>query len=73
VNNKLLTVRDVAAMLSVSTRQVWKLTASGKLPEPVRLGRSVRWRESDLAEFIRQGCPGRDEFDTAAPERMVSR
>ena len=54
--DKLLTVREVAARLGVSTRQCWKLNASGRMPAPLRLSRSVRWRESDLAAFIAAGC-----------------
>ncbi|MGD8452200.1 MAG: hypothetical protein PVJ57_10315 [Phycisphaerae bacterium] len=49
-------MRDVAARLGVSTRQVWKLAGSERLPLPVRLARSVRWRESDIARFIECGC-----------------
>ena len=49
-------VRRVAQRLGVSTRQVSKLTSSGRLPAPVRLGRSVRWRVSDLDRFIQCGC-----------------
>ncbi len=56
VADRLLSVRQVADRLGVSTRQVWKLASSGRLPEPVRLGRSVRWKESCLAEFLRVGC-----------------
>ena len=54
--DKLLDVRAVAERLGVSPRQVWKLTASGRLPQPVRLARSVRWREADLAAFIAARC-----------------
>jgi prophage regulatory protein len=53
---RLLGVREVANRLGVSTRQVWKLASSGRLPAPVRLGRSVRWRESDVSRFIECGC-----------------
>jgi excisionase family DNA binding protein len=53
---ELLTVREVAAALKVSPRQIWKLAASGRLPPPVRLSRSVRWRRSDISEFIRLDC-----------------
>jgi excisionase family DNA binding protein len=60
---QLLTVREVAAALRISSRQVWKLLSSGRLPAPVRLSRSVRWRASDIAEFIRLGCPARDRFE----------
>ena len=63
VNPELLTVRDVAAALRVSPRQIWKLNAMGRLPAPVRLARSVRWRSSDIAEFVRLGCPTRERFE----------
>ncbi len=59
----LLTARDVAAALKVSPRQIWKMLSSGKLVEPVRLGRSVRWRAEDIDEFIRLGCPNRERFE----------
>ena len=53
---KLLDVRGVADRLRVSTRQIWKLVSSGRVPRPVRLSRSVRWRESEIDRFIRAGC-----------------
>ena len=59
----LLTVREVADPLRVSSRQVWKLTSSGRIPAPVRLSRSVRWRASDIDRFIELGCPSREAFD----------
>jgi excisionase family DNA binding protein len=65
VAERLLNVREVAARFGVSGRQVWKLVASGRLCAPVRLGRSVRWRESDIDEFIRLGCPSVETFEAA--------
>ena len=53
----LLTVKNVAERLNVSVRQVWKLSASGRLPGPIRLARSARWRESDIDQFI-ASCRG---------------
>ena len=63
MQGELLTVRDVAAELKISPRQVWKLLSSGRLPAPVRLSRSVRWRSDQIAEWCRMGCPGRDVFE----------
>jgi len=54
---KLLKDSEVAALLGVSRRQVWKLRAASQLPEPVRVGGSVRWREADLAAWMDAGCP----------------
>lgn len=62
---ELLNVKDVAATLRVSCRQVWKLTSSGRLPAPVRLSRSVRWRAADIARFVELGCPSRDVFEAS--------
>jgi excisionase family DNA binding protein len=56
MSEKLLTIREAAALCRVSTRQLYKLRASGRFPEFVRLGRSVRVRESELDAFIQAGC-----------------
>jgi len=53
----LLSVNDVADRLAVSARQVWKLAASGRLPQPVRVGRCVRWRADLIDGWIERGCP----------------
>ncbi len=55
-STELMTVKDLAATLRVSARQCWKLLSSGRLPGPVRLGRSVRWRAADVALFVQLGC-----------------
>ena len=62
VGERLLTVRQVADRLGVSTRQVWKLTAAEKLPAPVRLSRSVRWRANELDAWIKADCPARNRW-----------
>lgn len=49
---KLLTVREVARVCSLSVRQIWKLLKSGDFPHPVRIATSVRWRERDLADWV---------------------
>ena len=45
---QLLTIREVAAMLAIDERSVRRRVADGTLPEPVRIGRSVRWRRLDI-------------------------
>lgn len=53
---ELLTVREVAALLKISPRQVWNLVKRDLIPLPVRVARSVRWRASDISKFIENGC-----------------
>ncbi|MCH7884417.1 MAG: helix-turn-helix domain-containing protein [Planctomycetes bacterium] len=60
---ELLNVKDVAARLRISQRQVWKLYSSGRIPAPVRISRSVRWREADIDRWVELGCPSRERFE----------
>ena len=53
----LLTADEVATMLNVSERTLWRLLSAGKVPSPVRFGRSTRWKATEVAEWIRRGCP----------------
>lgn len=55
----LLRVQDIARMLSISVRSVWKLRGAGELPTPIRLGRSTRWRSSDIHRWIDARAPDR--------------
>ncbi len=61
--DKLLRVREVAELLGVAVRSVWRLAASGDIPPAVKLGGSCRWRASDLARFIECGCKRPDRVE----------
>ena len=54
---ELLTAAESADMAGVAKRSWWRYVSSGKAPAPVRLGGAVRWRRSELAEWIQSGCP----------------
>ena len=47
----LLTVREAADLLRVSDRTLWTLTNEGGIPA-VKVGRSVRYDQADLAKWI---------------------
>ena len=53
----LLDVAQVAKLLSCRTRHVYRLTDSGKLPRPVKLGALVRWNRAALEAWLDAGCP----------------
>jgi excisionase family DNA binding protein len=53
----MMTADELAKTLCISLRQVWRLKAKGDLPKPVSIGRNVRWRRSDIEEWIKAGCP----------------
>ncbi|UCC30848.1 MAG: helix-turn-helix domain-containing protein [Phycisphaerales bacterium] len=60
-----LSAGQVARLLAISVRHVWKLHASGRLPVPIRLGRSVRWRRQELLAWLDADCPPRDRWEAA--------
>lgn len=53
----LLDVRGVAALLGgCSTRHVYRLAETGRMPAPVKLGALVRWRRTELQAWLDGGC-----------------
>ena len=49
----LLSIDNVAELLSCSRSNVRRLWYAGLLPKPIRMGRrSVRWRVDELQRFI---------------------
>lgn len=63
MSTQLLNVKDVARLLNVSVRQVWRRLSAGQLPQPVRIGKSVRWSDEIIETWIGMGCPDRQAFD----------
>lgn len=54
---KMLTLKNVAELTQVSSRTVRNLVAAGRIPRPIRVGRGLRWRERDIADWFAAGCP----------------
>lgn len=48
-----MTLKEVAARLRVSTSTVRRLVAQGRFAAPLRVGSSLRWRQSDLDAFLK--------------------
>lgn len=53
----MLSVKDVARILGCSTRHVYRMSDSGKMPAPIKLGALVKWRAEDVATWMDAGCP----------------
>lgn len=54
MNDRLLKTEDAAEKLATSEQTLRKWRCHGMGPKYVRLGRSVRYRETDLNEYIEQ-------------------
>ena len=55
--------RDVGEQLGVSVRTVFRLAASGGLPDAVRVGQRRRWRRAEMLRWIEAGLPARDDWE----------
>jgi len=58
ITAELLDVQALRALPGgISTRTIYRLADSGKMPFEVRLGHLRRWRRSELLEWLSRGCP----------------
>lgn len=64
---KLINAAHVAERLGCSQRHVWRMRDAGKMPAPITLGRMVRWRDTEVSEWISGGC--RPVRQTLKPRR----
>jgi predicted DNA-binding transcriptional regulator AlpA len=55
----LLSVRDLARLLGRSVPSLDRDDAAGRLPAPVRLGGSKKWRTDEIVAWVAAGCPDR--------------
>ncbi|TKJ32305.1 MAG: hypothetical protein CEE38_23395 [Planctomycetes bacterium B3_Pla] len=63
IKPQLLKVKEVAAILHVSQRHLWRLKAAGKLPKPVKVGECVRWLLGDVEAWLEMGCPSQRQYE----------
>ena len=59
----LMTVEQVAELLAVASRTVWRLNSKGAIPKPIKFGGNVRWRGGDLQKWLNEGCPKAESRD----------
>ena len=52
MQTQVLTISDVAATLKVSTKTIRRWWYSGEIPQPIKIGRSLRWRQSDIEAIV---------------------
>ena len=48
----LMSAADLAAMLGISIRHVWRLRDAGELPKPIKLGALVRWHKAAIHRWL---------------------
>lgn len=53
----LLDLPGLVRLLGRSRASIARDVTAGRLPAPVRIGRSVRWRHAEVAAWVAAGCP----------------
>ena len=53
----LISAAELADLLQVSTRTLWRLRSAGKLIKPIKLGGSTRWRLDEVQDLDRGRLP----------------
>ena len=49
----MLTVDDLAGILSVGRRTIWRWATEGRIPNPIKISeRCIRWKASEIQEYL---------------------
>ena len=60
----MLRADDLAKLLRMSKRTVFRYECSGRVPAPLRIGGSVRWLGSEIQAWLDAGAPDRKTWET---------
>ena len=61
-SGKFLTTKELTKILGLGKTKIDTMRAEGHMPEPVKIGRAVRWRRSEIERWINDGCPTLHEW-----------
>lgn len=59
----LITAEEFAELMQISVRTLWRLRSAHRIPEPVRIGGTVRWSKIVILKWISEGCPSPETRD----------
>jgi predicted DNA-binding transcriptional regulator AlpA len=59
----MLSAKDLARELSVSTKTIWRMCDREELPPPVNVGRQFRWKPTDIEAWVDMDGPDRATWD----------
>ncbi len=65
-----LNALELARMLGVSLRHVWRQSSAGKLPKPLKIGKCVRWTRSEIEDWLAAGAPDRRTWEQMKAQQL---
>jgi prophage regulatory protein len=54
---KMLTMDQLSELLGLNRATIYRMIGSGRMPRPVKFGKSTRFREKTILEWLDNGCP----------------
>lgn len=61
-NCLLVDALEASELLGISRAHFYRMHNAGRIPLPIRLGGSVRWRVSELVAWVNAGMPNRQKW-----------
>jgi len=55
--HRVISLVELANHFQLTSRGILKMVDAGNFPEPIRVGRRLRWRVDLLNQWIEAGCP----------------
>lgn len=60
----LVDAAEACRLLGIGRSLFFALKSGGRLPDPVHLGRAVRWGRDELRAWVAAGCPPREVWES---------
>ena len=59
----LIGAAELGDLLGVGKSTIWAWHSSGRIPLPVRIGGTTRWREDEIRQWVDASCPPRARWE----------
>ncbi len=53
-DDKMVDMKFITAFTGLTDKWFYKLISEGKFPEPIKLGRSSRWMQSEVEKWVQE-------------------
>ncbi|QGN36325.1 helix-turn-helix transcriptional regulator [Klebsiella oxytoca] len=54
LNDKMVNMAFITSFTGLTDKWFYKLISEGKFPEPIKLGRSSRWLQSEVEKWVQE-------------------
>ena len=65
----LIGAAELGDLLGVGKSTIWSWHSAGRIPQPVHIGGTTRWRQEEIEDWLEAGAPPREKW-MVARDRM---